>query len=156
VSRRAIVRIAIAVLAVSAMIGGPIAAANASDLTIKLALLHAAPGLRHSQARIARALGGYKNTRRAAPVIRAIRAQDRELTALRTKVRRAAPSTSTGASARRELIEGLGLILRSNYVVDTALRRQGPVGLTPGQTRRAVRLARRGDRLYRRGVMLLA
>lgn len=155
-SRRLVLRIVVAMLAASAMIGGPIAAASASDLTIKIALVRVAPRLRHSQTRLRRALRHYKVTRRAARVIRAIRAQDRDLYALRTRIRRTSTSSSTGTVARRDIVRGLGLVLKSNREVGAELRRQGPYGLSPRQVRRATRLATRGNRLYRRGVLLLA
>jgi hypothetical protein len=154
-SSRTAVRLATAVLAAAAMIGGPIAAANASDTTIKLALVRAAPGLRRSDLRLKAAFERYATTHRASPVIRAIRAQDRDLSALRTKVRRSSASTTDGSRARRDIVAGLGLILRSNYGVNTHLRRQGAAGLSPTQLRAAERLARRGNRLYRRGIKLL-
>lgn len=154
-SRRGVVLSAVAVLAAAAMVGGPIAAANASNLTIKLALVRATPGLRRSDQRIKVALARYATTHRAGPVIRAVRAQDRDLSALRTKMRRSSASTSTGARAQRDIIKGLGLVLRSNYQVNRDLRRQANVGLSPTQIRRAQRLARRGNVLFRRGVRLL-
>jgi hypothetical protein len=155
VSRRSAARLAAALLAAGAMIGGPIAAANASDTTIKLALLHATPGLNRSGLRLRAALARYERTHRASPVIRAIRAQDRDLSALQTKVRRSSASSTNGSRARRDILLGLGDILRSNYGVNGHLRRQGSVGLSPSQLRTAQRLARRGDTLYRRGIKLL-
>lgn len=155
-SSRLVLRLAIAVLATAAMIGGPIAAASASNLTIELALVHAAPRLRHSQARLRTALLHYRLSHRSAPVVRAIRAQDKALYSLRRTVSRASASSSTGATARRDIVKGLGLVLKSNREVSRDLRRQGPYGLSPRQTRRAQRLATSGDKLYRRGVLLLA
>ena len=137
------------------MIGGPIAAAHASDTTIKLALLRATPGLRRSDLRLRAAFARYATTHQAGPVIRAIRAQDRDIFRLQTKVRRSSASTADGARGRRDIIAGLGDILRSNYGVNDHLRRQGATGLSPSQLRTAERVARRGDSLYRRGVKLL-
>ena len=154
-SRRSAVRLAAALLAAVAMIAGPIAAASASDTTIKLALMHAAPGLNRSGLRLRAALARYDRTHRASPVIRAIRAQDRDLFALQTKVRRSSASTRNGTRARHDILLGLGYILRSNYGVNRHLRRQGSAGLSPAQLRTAQRLARRGDALYRRGIKLL-
>ncbi|HEY3771798.1 MAG TPA: hypothetical protein VGL69_02295 [Solirubrobacteraceae bacterium] len=145
----------VAVLAACAMIGGPIAAANASDITIKLALLHAAPVLHRSDLRLRAAFARYANTHRAGPVIRAVRAQDRDISALQTTVRRSSASTGDGSRGRRDIIAGLGYILRSNYGVNGHLRRQGAAGLSPSQLRTAQRLARRGSALYRRGIKLL-
>ncbi len=154
-SRRLAVRLVTVVLAASAMIGGPIAAAHASDTTIKLTLLHAAPGLHRSDLRLRAAFARYAQTHRAGPVVRAIRAQDRDLSALQSKVRRTAASTRNGSRARRDIVSGLGYILRSNYAVNAHLRRHGAAGLSPSQLRTAQRLARRGDALYRRGIKLL-
>jgi len=155
VSRGVAVRITIAVLAAGAMIGGPIAAASASDLTIKIALVRAAPGLRRSDLRLRAAFTRYANNHRAGPVIRAIRAQDRDLFDLRRKVRRSSASSGAGVRARRDIVKGLGLVLRSNYEVNGHLRRQRAAGLSPAQLRAAERLAKRGNTLYRRGVKLL-
>jgi hypothetical protein len=88
-------------------------------------------------------------------VIRAIRAQDRDLSALQRKVRRSSASTSDGSRGRRDIVAGLGEILRSNYGVNGHLRRQGAAGLSPSQLRTAERLARRGNARYRRGIQLL-
>jgi len=154
-SRRFVLSGVAAVLAAAAMVGGPIAAANATDLTIKLALVHAAPGLSRSDLRLRSAFARCQTTHSAGPVVRAIRAQDRDLSALRTRVRRSSASSSTGSRARRDIIDGLGLVLRSNYAVNGYLRRQGAVGLSPTQARRAEELAKRGDTVYRRGVRLL-
>ena len=129
-SRRSAVRLVVALLAAGAMIGGPIAAANASDTTIKLALLHAAPGLHRTDLRLRAAFARYANTHRAGPVIRAIRAQDRDISDLQTKVRRSSASTSDGSRGRRDIIAGLGYILRSNYEVNSHLRHQRATGLS--------------------------
>jgi hypothetical protein len=155
VSRRVAVRLLTAVLAASAMIAGPIAAANASDITIQFTLLHAAPGLQRDELRVHAAVERYATTHRAGPLVRALRAQDRDLSALQTKVRRTATSSADGSRARHDIVAGLGYILRSNYGVNSHLRRQGAVGLSPSQLRVAERLARRGETLYRRGVRLL-
>jgi hypothetical protein len=142
-------------MAAASMVGGPIAAANASDTTIKLALLRATPGLHRSDLRLRAAFARYARTHRAGPVLRAIRAQDRDLSALQTKVRRSSASTTDGARARRDIVSGLGYILRSNYGINRRLRLQGATGLSPSQLRTAERLARRGNALYRRGIKLL-
>jgi hypothetical protein len=155
VSRRVAVRLVTAVLAASAMIAGPIAAANASDISIQFTLMRAAPGLQRDELRVRAAVERYATTHRAGPLVRALRAQDRDLSALQTKVRRTTASTSNGSRARRDIVAGLGYILRSNYSVNGHLRRQGAAGLSPSQLRVAERLARRGDTLYRRGVKLL-
>lgn len=154
-SRRSALGLVIAVLSAGAMIAGPIAAANASDTTIKLALLHAAPGLHRSDLRLRAAFARYATTHRPAPVVRAIRAQDRDLSRLQTKVRRSSASTTDGSRARRDIVAGLGYVLRSNYGINGHLRRQGAAGLSPPQLRTAERLARHGDALYRRGIKLL-
>lgn len=154
-SRRLAVRGLAAALAAAAIVGGPVAAASASDLTIKIALVHAAPGLHRSDLRLRAAFVRYARTHRTGPVVRAIRAQDRDLSALRTRVRRSSASTSGGARGRRDIISGLGLVLRSNFDVNAHLRRQGAAGLSPAQLRTAERLGQRGERLYRRGITLL-
>ena len=59
-SRRFVLSGVAAVLAAAAMVGGPIAAANATDLTIKLALVHAAPGLSRSDLRLRSAFARYQ------------------------------------------------------------------------------------------------
>jgi hypothetical protein len=155
VSRRLVVRGLTAALAAAAMVAGPVAAASASDLTIKIALVHAAPGLHRSDLRLRAAFVRYARTHRTGPVVRAIRAQDRDLSALRTRVRRSSASSSDGSRGRRDIIRGLDLVLRSNVDVNAHLSRQGATGLSPAQLRTAERLARRGERLYRRGITLL-
>lgn len=154
-SRRLAVRALAAALATAAVIGGPVSAASASNLTIKLALLHAAPGLRRSDLRLRVAFARYARTHRSGPVVRAIQAQDRQLGALRRTVSRTSASSRAGLRARREIVRGLGLVLRSNREVGTHLRRQGAAGLSPRQLSTAERLATRGNRLYRRGIRLL-
>src|ERR1700744_5052440 len=117
-SRRSAVGIVTAVLAACAMVAGPTAAASASDTTIKLALLHAAPGLHRSDLRLRAAFTRYASTHRAGPVVRAIRAQDRDISRLQTKVRRSSASTTDGSRARLDIVAGLGDILRSNYGIN--------------------------------------
>jgi hypothetical protein len=154
-SRRHLIRGLIAGLAAAAMIAGPVTAASASNLTIKIALVHAAPALHRSDLRLRAAFIRYARSHRSGPVVRAIRAQDRDLSALRTRVRRTTASSSAGERARIDIIRGLGLVLRSNASVARHLHRQGAAGLSPSQLRTAERLARRGNAVYRRGIALL-
>ena len=70
-------------------------------------------------------------------------------------MRRSSASTADGSRARRDIVSGLGYLLRSNYGINGHLRRQGAAGLSPAQLRSAERLARRGDAQYRRGIKLL-
>lgn len=97
----------------------------------------------------------YARTHRAGPIVRAIRVQDRALSALRRKVSRTAASSSRGLRVRRDIVRGIGLVLKSNEQVSRHLRRQGAAGLSPAQLRSAQRLARRGNLIYRKGVKLL-
>jgi hypothetical protein len=155
-SRRRLGAVVLAVLAAGAMVAGPIAAANASNIRIALDVQHALPGITRSQLRVKAALEHYSATRSPDRLIAAVRIQDRQLKRLRTRLRRDRASTPKGSRGRRDMLTGLSLILKSNFSINSDLRRHPILGLTKDEARATTRLARRGNADFRRGLRLVA
>jgi hypothetical protein len=147
-------RAAVAVLTSAAVAGGPLAAsASATDATIELTLKRDLPELSRSQLRIHAGLQHFSQTGSSRMLLSAVRNQDAVLRSLRTRIDHEAASSAHGMRGRRDMVQGLGLILQSNTALERVIasRARGrPV--SAARMRRAVGLARRGNTEFRRGI----
>lgn len=151
-TRRFMGAVAVGVLAAAAMVTGPIAAASATDLTLKHDLIRAVPKIERSEVRLAAATKHFESTGSSAHLLAAGKAEDHILYGLRSELRRTAASTTRGANAKREMSKGLRLILDSNYAFNTQLR-TGHITLKGIKADQ--KLAERGSIAFRDGTRLL-
>jgi hypothetical protein len=102
---------------VCAVLAGPVAAAQASDNTIKTTLNQYAPKIEHDEAAVKAGLEGYPKGK-VKPLVRALNHEVGDLHALKKKLAHESASSATGRKAKKDIVKGLGLIA-SAY---TALR----------------------------------
>jgi hypothetical protein len=79
-----------------AAVTGPVAAAQASDASIRAIVKSDIPKITRSQAKILDGLATYEKSHSATAVIKAIKAQNRDLAALEKKLASQTPTTANG------------------------------------------------------------
>ena len=93
---------------------GPVAAAQASDATIRSTVKSAVPKIEKSQAKIIDGLSTYQQTHNPTALIKAIRGQSKTLKALETKLSSQPASSANGSKGKADIVKGLRLIIGSN------------------------------------------
>jgi hypothetical protein len=136
---------------------GPVAAADASDATIRATVADAGPKIDRSQAKIIDGLASYQSTHSAAALIKAVKAQDRTLTALQNRLRPQAASTAHGTKGKADIVKGLALIVKSNKTLVKDLTRS-PSGeaVSTAQLKAVTKLAKKGNDDLNAGGKLLS
>ena len=95
-------------VALCAVLGGPIAVAQASDTTIKQTLNSFAPKIVKDESAVANGLKGYPKTR--LKLTHALKHEVGDLHSLKSKLSHDSASSPAGAKAKKDIIKGLGLI----------------------------------------------
>lgn len=152
-ARRAV---AASLIAGGVVAAGPLACAQASNSGLRRTVKLDVPRITSSQARILDGAAKYERTHSSTQLIRAIRAQDRNLLSLKRRVAAERASNTTGARAKADIMRGLTLIVDSNNTLAKDLARASshrPV--SKRQLAAAVLAARRGNRDLALGGRLL-
>ncbi len=111
-----------AALLTCAAVAGPVAAAQASDATIRSTLKTAVPKIEKSQAKLINGLAAYQRTHNPTVLIKAINAQSKTLRALETKVSGQPASSAAGTKGKSDIVKGLRLIVGSNTTLAKELQ----------------------------------
>jgi hypothetical protein len=141
-------------VAVCAVFGGPVAVAQASDDTIKATLSAYSSKIKHDEAAVKAGLKGYPKGK-VRPLVRALNHEVGDLHALKKALRHESASSKKGRKAKRDIVEGLGLIATAY----TALRKDvqaahgGPV--PPSEVDAAVQTDKQGRTKLLAGLKLL-
>jgi len=96
-------------VALCAVLAGPVAAAQASDNTIRTTLNNYSPRIVKDENAVKSGLMGYPQGK-VKPLVRALNHEVRDLRALKGKLAHESASSPRGAKAKRLIIRGLGLI----------------------------------------------
>jgi hypothetical protein len=105
---------AVAPLVACAAVLGPVTAAQASDASLRTTIKAAAPKIDRSQAKILDGIAHLDQTKSATALIKAVKAQDKDLASLQSKLNGESASSAAGTKGKSDVIKGLGLILKSN------------------------------------------
>jgi hypothetical protein len=116
-------RAAVSAAAVGCGVLGSATGAQASDASIRATVKSAVPKIVHSQARILDGLATYEKTHSPTALIKSIKAQNRDLSALETKVAGQTASTPNGTKGKADIVTGLRLIIGSNRTLTKELQR---------------------------------
>lgn len=143
-------------LVACAAVGGPVAAAQASDHSLRTTVKRAVPAIGRSQSKILSGLATLDRTHKVSPLIRAINTQDRTLMALERKLTAEAPSSARGAKGKSDIITGLKLIVGSNEMMAKDLKKASKKqAVSRAQLRAATRAAKKGNADLNAGAKLL-
>lgn len=135
---------------------GPVTVAQASDASIRATVRSDVPRITASQARIESGLARFQRRHSPAALISAVRAQNRNLGALRRRLAGQAPSSARGRRGKSDIVRGLALIIHSNQVLIRDLHRSAHGRPTPRrELLAAVRTDKRGNRDIDAGGRLL-
>lgn len=135
---------------------GPIAVAQATDATLRATVKSDIPRITRSQAKILNGEASLQQSNSPKALIKAISAQDRNLKALRAELSREAPSSATGAKAKRDMVAGLKLIVGSNTTLSKDLVKNAKgEKVSKAQLKAAVARDIKGSRDLNTGAKLL-
>jgi hypothetical protein len=109
VPRPVLRRLVLSGIAACAVLGGPVAAAQASDNTIKSTLNTYAPKIERDEAAVKVGLEKYPKGH-FRPLERALKHEVGDLHALKGKLAHESASSATGRKAKKDIVKGLGLI----------------------------------------------
>ena len=142
-------------VAVCALLAGPVAAAQASDNTIRKTLNAAAPKIVKDENAVRSGLIGYPKGK-VRPLVRALNHEVSDLRALTGKLAHDSASSARGAKARRLIIKGLGLIANAYGALrrDIKAAHGGPVPRS--QVAAAVATDKKGRAKLLAGLKLLS
>jgi hypothetical protein len=135
---------------------GPVAAAHASDASLRATVKSDVPAITRSQAKITAGQAALKKTHSITKLIKAVKAQDTNLIRLRTRVQGESSSTPTGAKGKADVVMGLELIVTSNRALNKFIEQES-LGIKVSKARLnvSVRDDKRGNALFVAGAKLL-
>ncbi|MGH2887876.1 MAG: hypothetical protein ACRDPA_35125 [Solirubrobacteraceae bacterium] len=141
-------------VALFAILGGPVAVAQASDNTIKQTLNSFAPKIVKDESAVTNGLKGYPKGK-VRPLTRALKHEVGDLHTLKSKLSHESASTATGARAKKDIIKGLSLIATAygNLRKDVLAANGGPV--PAAQVNAAVGTDKKGRKKFLAGLNLL-
>jgi hypothetical protein len=149
-------RAAVASLIAGGIATGPVAVAQASDSSLRATVKRDVPRITASQARILTGLSKFEKTHSATALIKAIRAQDRNLTSLRHRLTAESASSTAGRRGKTDIIRGLTLIVGSNKTLAKDIAKAASHQTVPkAQVAAASAADKRGNRELVAGAKLL-
>jgi hypothetical protein len=141
-------------VALCAILGGPIAIAQASDNTLRSTLNSFAPKIVKDESAVSNGLKGYPNGK-VRPLTRALKHEVGDLHALKSKLSHEKASSAAGRKAKSDIVKGLGLIASAYGTLrkDVLAANGGPV--PTAQVNAAVSTDKKGRKKYLAGLKLL-
>lgn len=141
-------------VALCAILGGPIAGAQASDNTIKTTLNSYAPKIVKDENAVRNGLTQYPKGK-SKPLIRALAHEVGDLHTLKSKLSHESASSATGAKAKTDIVKGLGLIAKAYSALrkDVLAVHGGPVPAS--EVNAAVKTDKKGRTKLLAGLHLL-
>jgi hypothetical protein len=106
-----------------AAVAGPVAAASASDASIRSAIKSSVPKIQKSQAKLINSFTAYEKTHNPAAPLTALKGQNKTLTALEIKLSGQSASSTNGTRGKNDIVKGLRLIVGSNNTLATELQK---------------------------------
>ena len=141
-------------VALCAVLGGPLAVAQASDNSLRTTLNGYAPKIVKDENAVKNGLIGYPQGK-VRPLVRALAHEVTDLQALKTKLTGESSSSAKGRKAKAEIVNGLGLIATAYGALgkDVQDAHGGPV--SSGKVNAAVATDRKGRKKLLAGLHLL-
>ena len=142
-------------LALCAVLAGPVAAAQATDNTLRTTLNTYAPKIVSDENAVKSGLSGYPQGK-VRPLVRALKHEVADLHALKAKLSHESASSAKGRRAKKKIIAGLGLIATAYGALraDVQAAHGGPV--SRAKVSAAVQTDKRGRTKLLAGLHLLS
>ena len=141
-------------VALCAILGGPIAVAQASDNTLRATINSFAPKIVKDENAVKKGLAGYPHGK-VKPLVRALNHEVGDLHSLKRKLSHEHASSAAGRKAKTDIVKGLGLIASAYGALrkDVQAANGGPV--PAAQVNAAVNTDKKGRKKYLAGLKLL-
>jgi hypothetical protein len=142
-------------VALCAVLGGPIAVAQASDNSLRATLNSYGPKIVKDEKAVKKGLKGYPQGK-VRPLTRALKHEVGDLHTLKSKLSHDSASSATGAKAKTDIVKGLGLIASAYGTLrkDVLAAHGGPVPAS--KVNAAVKTDEKGRKKFLAGLHLLA
>jgi len=142
-------------LALCALLGGPLAAAQASDNSLRATLDSFGPKIAKDESAVKQGLTVDYPEGKWRPLTRALKHEVGDLHSLKSQLSNESASSATGAKAKRDIIKGLGQIASAYGTLrkDVLAVHGGPV--PAAKVNAAVSTDKKGVKVYKAGLKLL-
>jgi hypothetical protein len=142
-------------VALSAILGGPLAVAQASDNSLRTTLNSYAPKIVKDENAVKAGLNGYPQGK-VEPLVRALNHEVSDLHKLKSKLALESASSARGSKAKTDIVKGLGLIAKAygSLRKDVQTAHGGPV--PSAQVNAAVNTDKKGRSKLLAGLKLLS
>jgi translation initiation factor 1 (eIF-1/SUI1) len=145
----------LAVIASCALAGPIVATASASDTSIIQVVNHWSPIVGKDENKILAAEAAYKRDRKAAPVIKGLKREIKDLNKFASALKAQKASSRTGAKGRDDIATGARKIAGAYGTFASELKQAGPNGLSKKQIKANAKAANAGHKKIVAGINLL-
>ena len=142
-------------VALCAVLGGPIAVAQASDSQIVATLNSYSQKIKNDETAVKNGLIGYPQGRVKA-LVRALNHEVADLHALKAKLAKESPSSARGAQAKKDIVRGLGLIAKAYGALRGDVQAAHGGAVPVSEVKAAQQIDRKGRSKLLAGLKLLA
>ncbi len=141
-------------VALSAILGGPLAVAQASDNSLRTTLNRYAPKIVKDENAVSAGINGYPQGK-VTPLVHALNHEVSDLHKLKSKLAHESASSARGAEAKSDIVKGYGLIAKAYVSFRKAVQAAdgGPVPSAPVNA--AVKTRNKGRSKLLAGLKLL-
>ena len=142
-------------VALCAVLIGPVAAAQASDNTLRATLNTYAPKISTDENAVRNGLIGYPQGK-VRPLVRALNHEVGDLHALRSKLNHESASSAAGRKGKTDIVKGLALIAKAYGALRTAVQAAHGGPVPKSAVNAAVATDKKGRKKLLAGLHLLA
>ena len=142
-------------VALCAILGGPIAVAQASDNTIRQTLNSFAPKIVKDENAVKKGLAGYPKGK-VRPLVKALNHEVADLHALKSKLSHEHASSARGKKGKKDVVAGLGLIAKAYGALRTDVQAAHGGPVPSAQVNAAVNTDKKGRAKLLKGLHLLS
>lgn len=140
-------------LAICIGLAGPIAAAQASDNTIRGTISDWGPTIKKDETAVEKGLNGYPKVK---PLVKALNHEVSDLHRLQKKLRGERASTSKGRKGKNDVTKGLSLIASSYAALSKDVKQANGAPLPVAEVNAAVSTDKKGRAKLKKGLKLLS
>jgi hypothetical protein len=142
----------VSAVALCAIVGGPIAVAQASDNTLRQTINSFGPKISKDENAVKNGLNGYPKVR---PLTRALKQEVGDLQSFKRKLSHEHASSSAGRTAKTDIVKGLGLIASAYGALRTDVLAANGAPVPAAQRNSVLNTDKKGIKKYKAGFKLL-